>query len=53
MAALLILAVIAAGAIVATIITAARDGYSQVAFSVADSRDAWPSSTQPAPTHLT
>ena len=31
MAALLILAVIAAGAIVATIVTAARDGYSRVA----------------------
>ena len=52
MAALLILAVIVAVAIVATIVTVARDGYSQVALSAADSRDVWPSSTQPTPTRL-
>jgi hypothetical protein len=52
MAALLILAAIAVLAIVATIVTAVRDGYCRVPFQASDARSAWPSSAQPAPTHL-
>lgn len=53
MAALLILITIAVVAIVATIVTVLRDGYCQVAFRASDSRDAWPSMSQPSPTRLT
>jgi hypothetical protein len=52
MAALFILAAIAVFAIVATIVTVARDGYCRVAFQASDARDAWPSSAQAAPTRL-
>lgn len=52
MVALLILITVAVIAIAATIVTVLRDGYSPVAFRATDSRDAWPSMTQPAPTRL-
>lgn len=52
MAALLILITIAVVAITATIVTVLRDGYRQVDFRAADSRDSWPSMTQPSPTRL-